>query len=193
MSNAAQFQAKLDAWSRLLERAGRAPGRNTMAGIGDQITTSTVERMEDQVDVDGKPLAPLSDEWIRFKKYGTRSELIAEGRAIRLALADDAKARQSVLRKWRRGKGPAGRRGGYSDKIWQYTGESKRRTVVTRATAKAVVCVINTAYSGYVQKGTEHMPPRPVLGMSAEDRRIVTRILEQGIADALAGRGGSGA
>ena len=64
---------------------------------------------------------------------------------------------------------------GYSPRIWQRTGESKRKTQVLRSTRKSVIIAINTPYSGWAD--TDGRVPRPVLGVDAQDRKAINNIL----------------
>lgn len=164
-------------WEKRFRSVGaNLPGPETMAAVGAHVVSATLERMERAVTPEGRPHKPLSEEWVRRKVYGTSSE----GRAAKVQRRyDRAEARGKPVKRRRGYKS----RGGYSPKIWQYTGESKRKVQVLRASAKGVVVVINTPYSGYAND------ERPVLGLSREDRLAIDRIFNRALGRALTGDG----
>lgn len=138
--------------------------REGLAGIGGMVERSIRDRMDRAVTPEGKPHKPLSEEWIRFKKYGTTSEKKALGVA---AKQQKRRERAEAAGRSYKHRGP----GGYSERIWQYTGASKDRTRVTRITRSSVTVVINTPYSAYADED------RPVVGWSDADQREAEKIL----------------
>jgi hypothetical protein len=129
------------------QEAGQAfPSKQSMNRIGAYIADATIQRMDAAVSPSGKPHKALSEEWIRYKVYGTTSEKLASSRKKR---RDSARAKAEAagrafspggFKSKRSGK----KRGGYSARIWQYTGESKRKVLVTDVSASSVTVVLNT-------------------------------------------------
>lgn len=169
--------ATLRDWAKRFRAAGaNAPGPEAMAAVGAHLVASTLDRMERAVTPEGRAHKPLSEEWVRRKVYGTSSETRAAKIQRRY---ERAEARGKVYKRKRGYKS----RGGYSPKIWQYTGQSKRKVQVIRVTSTGAVVVINTPYSGYADD------QRPVLGLSREDRLEIGAIFNRALGAALTGEG----